>query len=517
MDVITRLQNPAAFDHPVKYFKVMETHISWVILTGSYAYKIKKPVNYDFLDYSTLAKRHHYCLEEIRLNRLLAPEIYLGVVAITLAGDQLTVNGKGTTVEYAVKMIEFAQTDIFPYLLMHTQNLMPDVFNQLATIIAAFHQQAAILQNENIGMSTPEQIHTPVLQNFEQIHSLLQDKQDQQLLQGLKDHSLNEIHRLQPYFIQRKQQGFIRACHGDLHLGNIILYQQRPLIFDCIEFNDNFRWIDTMADLAFLLMDLEDQKRFDLSHLLLNQYCAITGDYIGLTILNFYKTYRAIIRAKTTLLRANQTQATDKTFLIIQYRNYIKLAESYCQPQYTSALLIMHGIAGTGKSTLANHLVTALGAIQIRSDVERKRLLGLTADARTHSAVNQGIYTADLSEKTYQRLADLANDLLQAGQLVIVDASFLLQAQRECMRKIANDLQIPFYILSCQVSPETITQRIQARQAKQQDPSEAYLAVVQMQQQTQQALTLDEQKHCLVTQDYADLLQQLKTLLKKIT
>jgi aminoglycoside phosphotransferase family enzyme len=295
-DLISALQNKEAYDHPVDNISLRETHISWVLLTGHYAYKIKKPVDFGFLDFSTLEKRKYYCEEEVRLNGRLAPQLYLGVVPVCGNISSPRINGQGPILEYAVKMRQFDTTKEFDVLLA-SGKLTKEHMNETARVLADFHANIAIADIQS-SFGTPEAIQQPALENFEQINQLGEDWLSQHQLKKplaqLHQWANKKYYQLENTLQERKKNDFIRECHGDLHLRNIVIYENKVTPFDGIEFNPNLRWIDVMSELAFLLMDIEDHNRFDLSRRLLNNYLGITGEdynfFNQLTTLNL-RTY----------------------------------------------------------------------------------------------------------------------------------------------------------------------------------------------------------------------------------
>ncbi len=527
--LIQNLQNATAYDHPTKYFKVLETHISWIILTGQYAYKIKKPVNFGFLDYSTLEKRGFYCHEEVRLNQLFASALYLDVVTINGDPNKPEINGEGPILEYAIKMSEFPQENLFTELNKNNK-ITPELVDQLAALIAEFHHKTPVAAPGSI-FGTPESVHGPVQQNFDQVSPLLSDPQDLKQLQQLEKWAQQQFSQHKTLFAQRKQQGFIRDCHGDLHLGNIILYNHKPMIFDRIEFNDDFRWTDVMADVAFLMMDLEDHQQFAYSRRFLNKYLEITGDYQGLAILPYYQAYRAMVRAKISLFRLAQPGISPQEQQAIQqkYRGLIKLATHYAfleqqlssqqENAITPTLFITHGLAGSGKSSLARLLVEQIGAVQISSDVERKRLFGLVAAAQTESELNKGIYDPKVTTQTYEQLAKIASTILHSGYSVIVDATFLKFSHRDLFKQLTKTMQTPFVILHCDVPREQLENWIRGRQAKQKDPSEAGLEVLDMLTAAMEPLRADEKAETITINtanvDAKQLLKQVRQHLQK--
>jgi len=420
MSLIKCLQNPALFDHPITKFEVIETHISWVLLTGQYAYKIKKPVNFGFLDFSTLDKRHFYCEEEVRLNRRLAPNVYLKVVAICGAESNPIINGPDPVIEYAVKMRQFPQHVQLDRLL-ETHGLEKTVMDKLARKIANFHLIVKTVELKS-EFGDLEHVRQPVLENFVHIRSCIKDQSIVPVLDKIECWSKHQIETLSDIINQRKVNGFVRECHGDMHLRNIALWDDEIIIFDCIEFNKNFYWIDVMSEIAFLIMDLEDRKQDMLAQRFLNRYLEITGDYAGLKLLRFYKVYRAIVRAKVNALRISQEKIDsseyDETFN--EFLQYLQLAEKFIHSG-TPCLLINHGLSGSGKSYYTSILLEKHTAIQIRSDVERKRLFQITSDEDSSAAVEHGIYTNEATLKTYAHLVDITEGLLSSGYSVVKD------------------------------------------------------------------------------------------------
>lgn len=491
--LIKNLQNKRIFPHEVKYFKVIETHISWVLLTGDFAYKIKKPVDFEFLDFTTLEKRKYFCEKELELNQLLTPEIYLEVIPITNTLDEPQLNGSGPVIEYALKMREFSQEHLFNRLLKDGKLTLNHI-DDFAHILADFHNKTSTKSPAYLG--TPEQVYEPIVQNFDQIKSLLTDADDIKKINVLEDWSEKEYKRLYETLKHRKENGFIRECHGDVHLGNITLYDNKPVLFDCIEFNEPFRWTDVMADLGFLVMDLDDHEKPDFASQLINTYLMVTGDYNALKILPFYQVYRAMVRAKITLFERAQIKDDEKKSeaLTYQYRRFVNLAELYMK-KTSPRLMIMHGLSASGKSTIAKQIAKQTRAIHIRSDIERKRLSGLDLFAQLYSKVNVGLYSPKMTEKTYQKLSELTEIILSAGYHVIVDSSFLKRKYRELFYEIAKKHTCPFIIISCETPLEKILEWINEREKKTKRISEAYKAVVLMQNETQEILDKHEKNY----------------------
>ncbi len=485
--LIQHLQNPALFNHPVTKFEVIETHISWVLLTGDYAYKIKKPVNFGFLDFSTLARRRHFCQQELQLNRRLAPQIYLEVVAISGTPEHPSLDHNGEAIEYAIKMRQFAQQAQLDRVLA-AGRLTPRHIDQLAERIAAFHAQAQIASSDS-QWGDPATIRHPVEENFAQIRPLLSQADDLAALARLERWSLQQLEQLTPLMQQRKRDGFIRNGHGDMHLANIALIDEEIVIFDCIEFNDAFRWIDVISDIAFTAMDLDDRSQPQLAARLINTYLQRSGDYQGLALYNFYRLYRALVRAKVACLRLTQPGLTteQKRSIQQQYRDYITLAQRYCAPAHP-LLCITHGLSGSGKTTLSQPLLERFGMIRIRSDVERKRLYGYRAEARTDAS----IYNQTANQATYERLARLSRAIISSGRSVIVDATFLKQAERAQYRALAHSLGVPFVILHFHAPKAQLIEWIEERQRAGMDASEATTEILEKQLRWEEPLEAQE-------------------------
>ena len=300
--------NPEFYDHPVDHIELIETHISWVFLTGSFAYKIKKPVDFGFLNFSTLEQRKFYCQQELLLNSRFAAQIYLEVIPITRLEGKISLSGQGEIIDYAIKMVQFDQSCLFDKLLKKRQIELSHI-DDLSDVVADFHEKINIAGTDVVFGSIAEVIK-PVEENFSILNKVLLetalDSTELETLNALHNQMLSMYHSICPQLLIRKKEGHIRECHGDLHLGNITLIDDRIQLFDGIEFNDSFRWIDTMSDSAFLIMDLQDHEQTIFANHFLNRYLLKTGDYSGLIVLNFYLLYRATVRAKVAALRLQQ-------------------------------------------------------------------------------------------------------------------------------------------------------------------------------------------------------------------
>ncbi|MDH3286877.1 MAG: AAA family ATPase [Betaproteobacteria bacterium] len=485
------LLHPECYPHPVREARLLETHISWVLLTGDYAYKIKKPVNLGFLDFSTLGMRGHYCDEELRLNRRLAPEFYLEVVPVRGTTAAPHIGGEGPLLDYAVKMREFPQDALASRMLERGQFGASEV-DALAAVIADFHAAAAPARAAD-RFGAPEILYAAAMQNFEQILPRLRLARDKEAVQLLREWTEREFRARHDEFAARKRAGHVRECHGDLHLGNIVVSDGRPVPFDCIEFNDELRWIDILSEVAFVVMDLHDRGRADLGWRFLNRYLEASGDYDGLAVLRFYLVYRALVRAKVHLIRSQQPGllASDKSRLKIAFHGYLGLA-SRLSAKGTLSLLITHGLSGSGKTTATQTLVELLGAVRVRSDVERKRLYGMAPLARSQSGPDAGIYTAAATAATYDRLITGAECAIKAGYPAVVDAAFLKLAERERFRALAYRHAVPFVVLHFDAPEKVLRERVTRRAASGSDASEADLSVLERQMEFTEPLSPEE-------------------------
>ena len=492
--LIRALFDPACYGHAITQIELIETHISWVLLTGEYAYKIKKPVNLGFLDFSTLALRQQACADEVRLNRRLAPELYLGVIAITGSPDMPKINGvphldkptenkQREAIEYAVKMRQFSLDATLDHLDERGE-LGAVQIDTLAVRLARFHLDECPSASPDSPWGEPGAIAQLVRDNFRLLAERLDDPAEIRLLEKLRTWSMVEHERLTPLMRERKRTGWIRECHGDLHLGNLAWVNGELLIFDCIEFSPALRWIDVISEVAFCFMDLLYREHRDLAVRFLNAWLEASGDYGGVALLRYYAVYRAVVRAKVAALRAVPGSAAE-------VGAYLQLAEQLAQDA-PAQLWITHGLSGSGKTTLTQSLLEKRGMIRLRSDVERKRLVGLDALACSGGAINEGLYTQETSRRTYAHLAQLAGGLLEVGWQVIVDAAFLERWQRDLLREIAQRRGVSFHILDIQVDHATLRERVGLRNAQGKDASEADLRVLQHQIETALPLGDDE-------------------------
>jgi aminoglycoside phosphotransferase family enzyme/predicted kinase len=467
---VAALLAPDCYDHAVERVRLAETHISWVFLTGDYAYKVKKPITLPFLDFGTLAKRRHFCDEELRLNQRLAPELYLAVVPIGGTPARPRV-GRRPAFEYAVKMRQFPDAARLDRRLAAGE-VSADAVRAFAAKLAAFYAARPPLFVIDGGAAAVD----AALANFADLEPLVASAERKRLA-GLRKWTAKQAESLAPLFARRAQSGAYRECHGDLHLENLLEIDGRIVAFDALEFDARLREIDVMSEAAFVAMDFHANGRPDLGCAFLNSYLEASGDYDGLALLRFYLVYRALVRAKVRAIKASQNAAESGRAALAPYLDTAMALGAERQP----LLLITHGLSGSGKTHVTNELVTRLPALRVRSDLERKRLHGLGAAARTGSAVGQGLYGSAATARTYERLAQVADTALRAGFDCIVDGTFLRRAERAAFRQVAAANGARFAILDCRAPTAELRRRITQREAAGRDASEATLAVLEWQ------------------------------------
>jgi uncharacterized protein len=490
--LIESLLDPTSYVHSVEGPVLLrETHISWILLAGNYAYKIKKPIQTEFLDYGSLEKRHHSCCEELRLGCRYAVGMYLDVVPITFEDGQVRMDGDAQPIEFAVRMRRFDDEALLCDKLAKNRVSAEDMI-QLATTIATVHGNAFRLEQSHEGFA--QRTLAQAKENFDFLFSEPLLSQDP-ALQKLESWTATCFENDRQHFENRTKNGAIRECHGDLHCGNIVYWKGHWVPFDGIEFNADYSWIDVMNDIAFLVMDLQEYGHPELSSVFLNAYLEQTGDYQSLKILKWYMVYRALVRAKVAVMRARQLFEVQRLSIqqIVSARAYIHLAEQMSQTS-PRKLWITHGVSGSGKTTGSLQIVEREGAIRIRSDIERKRLFKTSLASREEYAPGEGMYSPTASEATYKRLYHLSKNILQSGFNVIVDATFLKQSDRQRFRFLAESEGVEFRIQDFHADEDTLRQRITNRRAKNSDASDATLEVLTSQLTTQELLSDEELK-----------------------
>ena len=466
----------------------IETHISFVLLCGEHAYKIKKALRTPFLDQSTLAQRQWACLEELRLNRRLAPDLYLAMVPITGAPDRPELGGTGQAIDAAVQMRAFSQDGLWDGLAARGL-LRASHIDELVPVLGRFHAAAASADPGG-RLGTAGQVRAPLLQSLAELELGDDAPATQSVVAELRIWEAAAFERLGALMAQRLAQGRVRECHGDLHLGNVTLIDGHPTVFDGIEFNDDFRWIDVMSEVAFMAMDLHAHGLPHLAHRLVNGYLELGGDYGGVPLLDYYLVHRALVRAKVHRLRAAQCASAEQAHAErVAAERYIELALRLARRERRPPLLMLtHGFAASGKTSLSQGLLEALGAVRIRSDVERKRLAGLPA----HERGGADLYGQDMTSATYARLNQLAAAVLDSGHAVILDATFLRRAQRDAARHLAALHGARCVLLDFEAEPDVLRQRLRQRAARGSDASDADAAVLSAQMRIAEPLQQDE-------------------------
>ena len=487
--LIAALLRPEAHRPAPERVELLETHISWILLAGPLAYKIKKPVHLGFVDFSTQERRAWFCAEELRLNRRLSPDLYLEVVPIHGPRECASFAGDGPVIEVALKMRRFPQSALLPAAL--ARGAVPaEAFSALADGLAAFHARAAVAEAGQ-PWGEPSAVIEPALANLVVLERC---GVDPPVVAALRSWSEAEAQRLLPLFRRRKQQGRVRECHGDLHGGNMALLAGRIEVFDCLEFSPELRWIDVVSDLAFAAMDLQHGGQHGAASTLLARWLERSGDYEGLALWTWYRLYRALVRAKVTALRLQQTRGAAPLESAPsgagELASYLAFAQTVIRPR-RPALLITHGISGSGKSHWAAQLAARRGWITLRSDVERKRRFGLWGEPYTAQPVRpDALYDPGVSRWLYEeRLCRCAAAALAAGLDVVVDATVLKRQQRQLFGGLARSCGARFGVLVCAVDPEQARQRVESRRRRGGDPSDADGSVIERQLEMLEPIT----------------------------
>ena len=457
---------PDVYPEPTNSVRLLQTHVSLLFITDNFVYKIKKPVDLGFLNFTTIDRRRFYCNEEVRLNRLLCPEIYLGVVEVRESESGATFCGEGTVIDYAVKMKRLPEERMLDRMLAEGKVADLDI-REIARVIADFHLKA-----EHGGIIDEygkiESIRRNWEENFQQVGEFTDislAKSDLDMLKKWVDTFLAHNGAL---FAERVTRGFIRDCDGDIHLENICL-TDRVCIFDCIEFNNRFRYTDTASDIAFFLMDLDYHDKRNFPDLFLDEYIKVTGDQGVVRLLDFYKIYRAVIRGKVESLKLLDPDipTDDKNNSKEKARRYFRLARRYILKQkLPPSLIITCGLMGSGKSTMASAVAFELGTEMISSDTVRKELAGILPDHHVFYEYNAGIYAPAFNDATYNELLSGAEKALQDGRSIIIDATFRRKEDRLHFGRLAARHNAHFYIVYASCPEKLARERLDERSQK---------------------------------------------------
>jgi aminoglycoside phosphotransferase family enzyme/predicted kinase len=520
-ELLNGLSDPTAYPGRVDQIELRQTHISIVSLTGEFVYKIKKPVKFPFLDFSSLDKRRFFCEREVALNRRLAPQIYLGVVPIVIRDGRIAVETSGEPIEWAVKMRRLPEVATLENQLIRGE-VDSSLMQLLGQRLADFHQQtqpdpqmaeygryAAIAQNINDNL-TLEQQHGRVI--------------DSSVMSRLLSLTLNELNSARELIERRAEAGVPRDCHGDLHLDHVYVFpNELPpadlCIIDCIEFNDAFRYIDPVADLAFLIMDFKFHGFPELARELADAYFKASGDQDGPRLLPLYVSYRAAVRAKVESLELTETEVPTAERAAIEQRaraHWLLALSGLEVPSRRPCLLLIGGLPGTGKSTLAAELSENSGFTVIRSDVVRKELASVQqVDVTIKHDYQTGLYAPDWIERTYTECLRRAIELLEQGERVIVDASFSQDVQRQCFLAAAKKLALPGLCFICQAEPEIIQNRLRQRTG---DASDADWTTYQYASRAWESVILESSRQFVeinTGKSDASALEQVRTNLRE--
>ena len=480
-DHLHALLYPRAYPHPVRAVDLIETHISWVLLTGRIAYKIKRPVHYPFADLRRAAQRRRLCHEEVRLNRRFAPELYLGVRAIRRRQGEARIGGPGRIIEHAVSMRQFPRTHELDALLA-ARRIGPAELETFGAELAGVHERLPVAHARQ-KLGRPALQAAGIRHNAAECVRAAEALGDTADLRALTASLERWSNAALPLLERRFIAGRVRECHGDLHAGNIVRCGARLLPFDCLEFDPALRWIDVADEVSFLLADLEARQRPLHAQAFLGGYLAASGDYQACLLAPVFRAHRGLVRAKIMALTelASGTARIARRTARHWREKYLESARRALAPQRPK-LVLMCGLSGSGKTWLARRLAPALQAVHLRSDIERKRLAAIAPLARSASAIARGLYAREVTAEVYARLAECATDALAGGYTTIVDATFAAAGDRARFRVLAAQLGLDLQIVYCHAPRRVLESRIRQRGRRADDPSEADLEVLHWQE-----------------------------------
>ncbi len=461
--MVQALLKPEAYPVPMGEIKLVQTQMSFVFIGGEYVYKIKKPVNLGYLDYTTPGQRLFFCRKELELNRRLCPDTYLKVVSVNRCGDRYAVNGEGDIVEWAVMMRRLPMDRMMDRLLAQ-DGVTEEMVVRLAAKLADFHRRAGT-GGEIDGFGSLGAITRNTEENFSQTEKYIGRAISKKLYDRISGYTRSFLAGNVPLFHKRVEEGRIRDCHGDLHAAHVC-FADGICVFDCIEFNDRFRYGDTASEVAFLAMDIDRQGRADLSAAFVDAYINASGDAGLRELLFFYKCYRAYVRGKVSCFKLDDPYVgeAERRKALEDAAAYFELAYSYTLPG--PALFITVGLVGCGKSTLAGALAGRLGLAVISSDVTRKRLADVPPTEHHFDEFNSGIYSSDFTRRTYDAMLQRAGELLSKGVSVVLDASFIKSAERLRAKALAGEKGARFLVLECRLGDDLTRLRLAERLKK---------------------------------------------------
>lgn len=471
--LLKSLLKPQSYPETTVSVHLIQTHVSLIFITDNFVYKIKKPVDFGFLNFSTLDRRRFYCNEEVRLNRRLCPDIYLGVVEVRESPGGVSLTGNGKVIDYAVKMKRLPADRMLDRLLTEDK-VTDDDLRRIARTIAEFHLNAE--RGDEIDCyGSIENITRNWEENFQQVAEFVNNVLTQRDLRIIKDWTRSFIAGNEQLFAERVSQGFIRDCDGDIHLENICL-TDRVYVFDCIEFNNRFRYSDTAADIAFFLMDLDYHGKGGVfSEIFLSEYIAVTGDRKIMQVLDFYKTYRAFVRGKVESFRLLDPLIPEHEKMAAREKaiRYFRLARGYIiRRKLPPTLIITCGLMGSGKSTVASALARELGIAIDSSDPVRKEIMAIPAHSHEDAEYGAGIYSQEINDATYRELLARGERALASGHSIIIDATFRRKSDRTRFRNLAERFGVSFYVIQTTCTEKLIRQRLDDRAQRPQEVSD---------------------------------------------
>ncbi len=510
-EIIAALSDPTVYPHTADSVKVIQTHISIVFLAGDYVYKVKKPVNFGFLDFTTLEKRKFFCNQEVALNSRFSSGVYLSVASIFMGPRGINFAGEGLEIEAAVVMRHVPQENLMISMLDHDQ-VTPRILERVADQLVYFHSIAATDAHIS-SFGSPRVIYHNLTENFDQTKSFIGRTISGELHAAISERSLDFLKTNEDLFQERMAAGYIRDCHGDLHLDHILI-QDRVMLLDCIEFNDRFRYGDTASDLSFLLMDLDFRGFPSFADAIARRYAETSNDRDILTLADFYKSYRAFVRAKVAgfLLDEPEAPANEKESAIKTARRYFGLSSSYLLPPPPPALIALHGFSGTGKSFVGRRLGERLNITPILSDTIRKELEGLDLTQHRLDKFGEGIYKSSSTEKTYSTLFERAEAQLAEGRTVILDATFGKREYRDRARRMAQKHGCEFKVVECVADDDIVATRLEQRLRLPDEPSDGRWEIYVAQKNSFDPISREERQYTVtfsMTDSLSVFLQEL--------
>lgn len=510
-DIIRALRQPAIYPNQPATVEVVETHASVVFIAGGHVYKLKKPVDFGFLDYSTLARRRLMCQLEVQLNRRLAPNVYLGVKELVQVGDEFQFGGTGETVEYLVHMRRLPDEATLA-ALVERDTIDERQIDAIASIIGRFHQRMP-RSPEIDRWGRPAAIERNVEENFEQIQPFAGRSIPSETYDHIAGYARGFLAEQQGLLNQRVLDGMIRDGHGDIRGDHVYLLDEVTII-DCIEFNDRIRYGDVATDVGFLAMDLDARNRPDLSGRLISAYTAASGLDVA-PVIDFYRSYRAVVRGKVASFRLDQDGLADseRTQILREARRYFHLAHRYSAADRGPRLILMSGLTGSGKSTLAREIAGVLPAAVIDSDTTRKQLAGLSPTDREHAGYGEGIYSDEMTGRVYLELLTRARRLLDRGQTVILDATYTRRADRRKAQELALELGAQFLIIHCEAPEEVTRSRLSEREGDPASVSDGRWEIYLAQRAAANALSTAETSTATTVNTYDTLDDQVEAVL----